>query len=166
MGTKNNIYLPQSARPKQADSEISREQAAMAQELFEVTGKLKHFNDELSQIDEWLSVVLAKPNTTVEGLKPSYYHLVRRRPGHPAYVKVVEGPNGEWRDLDSSVFDLAAEDDLWNDRSQRELRQKARRSEEARQRQSDREAQDRAHEFDARLKSSLNGSISVTRSIT
>jgi hypothetical protein len=143
-----------------------REQAQLVQELYDVTGKLEHFNRELYQIDRHLKVVMAKPNTTVQGLKPGYYHLVRIRPGHLAYIKPIQGPNGEWRDLDSSVFDLAAEDDLWNDRLQREKRQKQRRAEEARQRQLLRERQDRAREFDERLKHATSTQILVPKAIT
>lgn len=142
-----------------------KEQNQLLQEFYEVSGKLEHFNRELYKIDRYLSVVLAKPNTSVQGLKPNFYHLVRMRPGHLAYIKPIEGPNGEWRDLDSSIFDLVAQDDLWNDRSQREQRQKARRAEDARQRQIIRERQDRAREFDERLKSRLNTSISVPKAV-
>jgi hypothetical protein len=143
-----------------------REQAQMVEELYDVTGKLEHFNRELYQIDHHLKVVMAKPNTTVQGLKPGYYHIVRMRPGHLAYIKPIEGPNGEWRDLDSSVFELVAEDDLWNDRLQREQRQKARRAEEARQRQIIRERQARAAEFDERLKHATSTQILVPKSVT
>jgi hypothetical protein len=143
-----------------------REQAQLVEEFYDVTGKLEHFNRELYKIDRYLKVVLAKPNTTVQGLKPNFYHLVRLRPGHLAYIKPIEGPNGEWRDLDSSVFDLVAEEDLWNDRTQREMRQKARRAEEARQRQKQREAQDRAREFDERLYHATHVSVRVPKTIT
>jgi hypothetical protein len=166
------IFLPSSARtggvvlPRRVESEVMREQAQMVQELYEITEKLDHFNRELYKIDHYLKVMLAKPQTTVEGLKPGYYHLIRMRPGHLAYIKPVEGPNGEWRDLDSSIFDLVAMDDLWNDRTQRELRQRQRRADEARKRQRDREAMDRAREFDERLKSRDNVSIRVSRNIT
>lgn len=166
------IHLPSSARtggvaiPRRVESEIMREQAQLAQELYEVSAKLDHYNRELYLIDRDLSVILAKPVTTVIGLKPNFYHLVRRRHGHAAYIKPVEGPNGEWRDLDSSIFDLVAEDDLWNDRSQREQRQKARRAEAARRRQRDREAMDRAREFDERLWHAMNVSVSIPRSVT
>lgn len=165
------LHLPASARtggvalPRRVESEVMREQEQLARELYEVTARLNHYNRELYQIDPHLSVVLAKPNTTVDGLIPNYYHLVRRRPGHLTYIKPVQWPNGEWRDLDSSVFDLVAEDDLWNDRAQREIRQKQRRAHDARVTQRQREANDRAREFDERLRSAINGSISVPRSI-
>ena len=166
------LHLPTSARtrgvalPRSAESEILREQDQLSHELYAIADKLDHFNRELYKIDPWLTVVIAKPNTTVLGLKPNYYHLIRQRPGHPAWIKPVEGPNGEWRDLDSSLFDLVAEADLWNDRTQREMRQKQNRAEAARQRQRDREAQDRVTEFNERLKSATSTSISVSKAVS
>lgn len=165
------LHLPSSVRtggvalPRAVESEITREQNQLAQELYEVTSKLDHFNRELYRIDPYLKVFLAKPMTTVMGLKPNYYHLVRMRPGHMAYVKPIEGPNGEWRDLDSSVFEQVAEDDLWNDRTQREIRKRQRRAEEARLRQKQRESQDRAREFDERLHHATHVSVSVPKKI-
>lgn len=137
----------------------------MLEELERVSGLLEHYNRELRQIDEHLSLVLAKPNTTVDGLRPGYYHIVRMRPGHFAYIKPLEGPNGEYREPDSSLFDLVAEDDLWNDRAQREQRRRARKALEARQRDRERESRDRAREIDERIHSIESTSILVPRSI-
>ena len=158
------LWIPRNRAEAQARA-AAEEQRQMLEELERVAGLLDHYNRELQQIDRHLSVMLAKPTTTVEGLKPGYYHIVRMRPGHFAYIKPVEGPNGEWRDLDSSVFDLVAQDDLWNDRVQREQRRKARKALEARDRQRQRESQDRAREIDARIKSANSTSILIPRSI-
>lgn len=165
------LYLPSSVRtggvaiPRRAASEVDRENAQMHLEMYAISAKLDHYNKELKQIDQYLSVILAKPKTTVMGLKPNYYHLVRMRPGTLAYIKPIQGPNGEWRDLDSSIFDTVAENDMWNDATQRELNKLQRRAEAARVAQKDREAQDRAREFDERWHSATHVSVSVPRSI-
>lgn len=163
--THKTLYLPNSARPRGAESEVSRENRQLVEEFYAITEKLEHFNRELREIDPHLSVVLAKPNTTVMGLKPNYYHLVRLVPGHLAYIKPIEGPAGEWRDLDSSIFDLAAEDDMWNDRAQKEQRAKAKRAAEAAARQRQREAQDRAGDFDERWKAHNSTSVLVSKTV-
>lgn len=141
------------------------EQAQMQLELYRIAGALNHYTKELQQIDPHLSVMLAKPRTTVMGLKPGYYHIIRMRPGHPVWIKPVENDDGTWRDLDSRVFEQVAERDMWNDRTQREMKERAKRAEEARQRQITRERMDRAHEFDERWKSVNNLSISVPKAI-
>lgn len=166
------LHLPSSVRtggvalPRSVESEVAREQAQAQLEMEFISERLRHFNKGLREIDEHLQVVLAKPNTTIEGLKPNYYHLVRMRPGHPAYIKPVEHENGEWRDLDSSVYELAAEDDLWNDRLQRDRRRVQAAARAAAQRQRERERQDRVDEMNRRWHSKNSVSISVPREVT
>lgn len=158
------LWIPESRQEATARA-AAEEHRQMLDELERVAAALDHYNRELAKIDPHLEVMLAKPTTTVEGLKPGYYHIIRKRPGHFAYIKPVEGPNGEWRDLDSSIFELVAQDDLWNDRLQREQRRKQRKALEARDRDRQRESQDRAREIDARIKSLNSTSILVPRSI-
>lgn len=165
------LHLPSSVRtggvalPKRAESEVLREQGQMELEVYALSAKLDHYNRELKQIDHYLSVILARPHTTVMGLKPNYYHLVRQQPGAMAYIKPIEGPNGEWRDLDESIFVTVAEADLWNDATQRELAKLQRRAEAARIRQRDREASDRAREFDERLWHATHVSVRVPKDV-
>lgn len=167
----SNLLVPSTVRtggvalPKRVENEILAEQAQVVQEFYSISAKLEHFNRELRKIDQNLQVVLAKPNTSVMGLVPNYYHLLLIRPGHGTYIKTIEGPNGEWRDLDSSVFDLAAEDDLWNDRTQRERKQAQKRAEDAHQRQRDRERQDRIDAMNDRFHSMTHVSVSVPRAV-
>lgn len=165
------LHLPSSVRtrgialPKRVEDEIAREQDQMRMQVEFMSTRLNHFNRLLKQIDDNLEVVLAKPTTTVEGLKPGYFHLVRMIPGHPAYIKPVEYDDGSWRDLDSSILDLAIEDDLWNDRVRSERKKLRQRADDAKARQRAREAADRAAEIDARIKSLNSTQILVTRSI-
>lgn len=157
--------LPRTALPTQARSEVMAENRQLVEEFYHVSGKLTYYERELRQVDEHLRIVMAKPETTVDGLKPGYYHIVRLRPGHMAYIKPVENPDGTWRDLDSYVFELVAEDDMWNDSLQRDKRRAQHRAQEAQQRQRDREAADRVAEFNDRLKHATNTQILVPRSI-
>lgn len=172
MGTKE-LWLPSSvntggvALPTSAASEVEREQRQMIEEMDDVQGSLAYWTKELQHIfdDPHVKVVLAKPNTTVMGLKPNYYHIVRMRPGTAAWILPIETPDGGWKDLDSSAIEIALESDLWNDRTQKALRAAREKAEKARLAQKTRESQERAAEFDERLKSALNASISVPRSI-
>lgn len=166
------LHLPSSVRtggvvlPRRVEDAIAREQRQLQEEMERMAGALNYYNGLLKEIDEHLEVVLAKPNTTVEGLKPGYYHLVRLNPGHPAYIKPVEWDDGSWRDLDSSILDLAVEDDLWNDRLQSERRKLRKEAKRAKERQRQREHEDRAREMDARIKSLNSTQILVPRSIS
>lgn len=168
---QKTLHLPSSVRtgglavPRRVEDAITQEQAQMQREVEFMSARLNHFNRLLKQIDEYLEVVLAKPNTTVEGLKPGYFHIVRMRPGHPAYIKPIEHDDGSWRDLDSSVLDLAIEDDLWNDQVIAERRRIRKRADDAKARQRQRESADRAAEIDARIKSLNSTQILVPRNI-
>lgn len=156
------LWLPPGA---QRDSEVARETRLIQAQVERVARSLEHWNRELATIDPYLSVVLAKPETTVDGLRGGYYHLVRQQPGSPAYIKPIEGPNGEWRDLDSSILDIALEDDLWNDRTQRMRREQNEKREAARQRERDRNAQARAAEFNERWHARNTVSIQVPKGV-
>jgi hypothetical protein len=165
------LYLPSSVRtggvavPRRVEDAITREQTQMQREVEFISHRLNHFNRLIKEIDDYLEIVLAKPNTTVEGLKPNYYHIVRMRPGHPAYIKPYEWDDGSFRDLDSGIIDAAIEDDLWNDQVIAERKRIRRRADDAKARDRARQAADRAAEIDARIKSLNNVSISVPRSI-
>lgn len=161
-GTKT-LYLPESARPTQADSEVLREQRQMLEELERVTGKMNYFERELADIDPDLHLFMAKPNTTIEGVKPGYYHLAKEVPGVGTYIEPYEGPNGEWRDLDSGILDMARMADTWDDRVRRDIAEMQRKKEADRQAEKLRAGQERAAEFDERWKSHNNVSILVPR---
>ena len=148
------------------ESEVARDAALLQAQLDDVLPRLQFWNNELRQIDPYLKVVRAKPGAHIEdGLKPDYYHIIRIRPGTMAYVKPVQYPDGTWHELDSYVLELVQEDDLWNDRTQRERRKIRVRAEEARQRQKERESQDRVDELNERYRSATSTMISVPRSI-
>lgn len=173
MGTKE-LYLPASALtggvalPRQAESEVLREQGEMVQQMADMTGAMLHYTRELQHRfgDPYLKVVLAHPHTTVQGLKPNYYHVIRLEPGKPAAILPVEDPEtGEWRDLGEWVFQMVAEADLQNDRTQRMKHEERIKRERERQLQRQREGQERAHEFDERLHSATHASVSIPRSI-
>lgn len=153
------LYLPDSvhtrgiALPRAAREAYLQDNAEIELETMRVMGTLEQFNKELREIDPYLKLVKAKETTTVQGLKPGYYHLVRYEPGFPAYIKPVQHDNGEYREPDSSVFEMAMLDDMWNDRTRKALREARKKADEARKRQKERESMDRAREFDERLAS-------------
>lgn len=159
----SQLYLPASARTP--DNEVAREQRQMLDEVEDVVGHLNHYQAILDEKYVNLKVMLAKPNTTIEGLKGGYYHLIFDVPGVGTWIQPYEGPNGEWRDLDDGILTVAAESDTWNDRVRRDIAEQKRKA--AASAAADRLAarMDRAHEFDERWKSHNSSQILVSRSI-
>lgn len=172
MGTKT-LHLPASAAtggialPKRAENAILQEQAEMLEQMHDVTGRLAYFTRELQERfdDPYLKVILARPHTTVEGLRPNHYHVIRFEPGKPVAIMPVVTSDGEWMDLNGSVFEMVAKADLQNDRTQRLLREEREAAERGRLREKARRAMDRAGDFDDRLDHAINPRISVPRSI-
>jgi hypothetical protein len=148
-------------------SEVEAENRQLVEEMHEVSGSLRYWTRELQRVfnEPHIKVVLAQPRTTVQGLKPNYYHIVRIRPGTAAWVQPIEDENGNRLELGSHVIDIALKADLWNDRTQKQLRKDHERAEKARVAQKIREGQARAAEFDERLASSKRTSILVTKDI-
>jgi hypothetical protein len=157
----SHVYLP-----RHIGNAVEEEQRQIREEVNFLSGRLNYYDGLVRAIDEHLRVVLAKENTTVEGLKAGYYHLVRLRPGHPAYIKPYEYDDGSWRDLDSGILDAAIEDDLWNDQVIAERKRLRRKAEDAKARDRQRAHEDRAAEIDARIKSLNSTQILVPRSIS
>lgn len=159
------LIVPRHAVPRQAESAVARDNAEIIAQVEAEAEKLNYFNYELAKIDPDLKVVMAKPGADHPDIKPGYYHLIRVLP-QGAYIRIIEDPvTGEWRDLDSSIFQIAQEDDLWNDRTQRELAARRKRADEARQKAQQREAMERAHDFDERLHNAMTTQISVPKAV-
>jgi hypothetical protein len=71
---RKDLYLPATAR--RPDNEVAREQQQMLDEMEAVRGSLKYYQQRLDEQYNGVKVMLAKPHTTIEGLKPGYYHLI------------------------------------------------------------------------------------------
>jgi hypothetical protein len=157
----SQLYLPPSAR-----NEIDRDRAEIMQQYMQVKGTLDHFNRELREIDDRLKMVIANDHVADDSpLKAGYYHILLEAPGHPTTVLPLEYDNGEYREPGSWIFPYLEEQDMWNDRVRRAGRERQRKLSEARDRQSAREAADRAAEFNARWKSANSLSVLIPRGL-
>ena len=151
----SQLYLPPSAR-----HEIELDRAEIAAQYVQVKGTLDHFNRELRQIDSRLKMVVANDRVAEDSpLKAGYYHILLEAPGHPTTILPLEYDNGEYREPGSWIFPYLQEQDMWNDRARHAGRERQRKLNEARDRQSAREAADRAQEFNERWKSANSLSI-------
>lgn len=129
--------------------------------LDRVHGALAHFNRELKRIDPYLQLVRADPRSEHPLLRPGYYHLIRTPPDGPPSVRVVQGPDGEFREPDSSLFEELQRDDLWSDRSRRQRQQRQRELARAAEREKEHETLDRREEMYQRLRSKVVTSVAV-----
>src|SRR6266705_3618174 len=65
------------------------------------------WNKDLKQIDPYLELIKARDDLSVQtaALKPGYWHIIRHNPGAPPSVTTWQGPNGEYREPDSGIYD-------------------------------------------------------------
>lgn len=96
--------------------------AAALRASVELHDKLAHWNKQLREIDRDLQLVKAREDTEHPDLKPGYYHLLRHTPGAPPTVIIHQGPNGEFREPDSALFEELKKADMWSDRANAERR--------------------------------------------
>lgn len=142
-----------------------RQHAADLLRHLEVKGTLDLWNRELKEIDPYLQLVKAREDTTMPGLRPGYWHVLRHVPGGPPSVIVYEGPNGEFREPDSGLFEELRRGDMWSDRAKWERDRLQRKLDQAEQHRKERERKDINEEIRDRIKSAWNTSIRVPRSI-
>jgi hypothetical protein len=159
--------MPDFARPKLwappgVGDEARADEAELMQQVVAVEYMKALYEPDLKAIDETCELVLANakvsPNT---GLKAGYWHIIRHEPGFVSYVKPLEWGNGEPRDPGSWMYEELMRDDFWSNRSKRVAKERNEKLAAARKRELDREAMDRAGDYDERYKNANTTQILV-----
>jgi hypothetical protein len=150
---------------------VSRElQDSTAQYRGEVHQMARHagivqaFNKELRAIDPHLQMVWFDEDVVLEGVVPGRYHLLRDAPGVPPTLEPICGPNGEFMEPNSGLFNWLRESDMWNAEARRD---RERRQEEARrsaERVREREREEIREELLDRYNAHFRTSVSMDRS--
>lgn len=106
------------------------------------------FNADLKQIDPYLELVKAKESIEAgTPLKPGYWHVIRHNPGAAPSIMTIEGPDGEYVEPSSAVFErLQGWCDLQNPAVERRRRQRTDEIARAQQRRLAREREEAEQE--------------------
>ena len=135
--------------------------------------EVKHWSQELKQVDEHLDLVWMPENITPHpAIVPGRFHIVEQRalPSVPNVLPLVKGcvtgdpeddgfiEPGAW------MFEWLRKNDHWSQRSMRAREDAMARAESARQRAHEREKEEQALELDERIKSLLNPGVSMHKS--
>lgn len=141
--------------PAEFERQLDVRQRHLAELLGQVDllEKMTYWNKELRQIDPDLQLVKANEDTRLPELRPGYWHVLRRNAAAPVTVIPVQGPNGEYREPDSSLFEELRRGDMWSNRSEAERKRTMRKLKQAEERQRDREREERIDEAVERLRS-------------
>lgn len=152
------MWLPETTR-----SELARDRQEVMEMVAEVAGVSRHFTTALRSIDPNLELVKAKDSAALMGLKPGYWHVIRK--GTPCDILPLEDGMGNPREPGSWMFDWLNEQDLWNERAVRANKERQRRLTAAREKEREREREQRIAEADERWKRANSTQISVPRAV-
>lgn len=106
---------------------------------------VQEFNVELDRIEHGLRLVFCPDPAPVDavacGAKPGRWHVFRPATSGPMSVLPITGPNGEFAEPSSAVFDMLRRNDWWDDRVISDRRKREERLQRA---EKDREEKERA----------------------
>lgn len=150
--------------PPAAKTDASKLVAQLEAESHAV-GRIRHFNRAVKAIDPYCEIVKADETATHPALRPGYYHVLRRPPVGTPSIVVHEGPDGEFRELDSGILDTLRAGDMWNSERQRDREQMIRAAEKSKQREEEREREERLDEITDRLRARNNPGVLIGRDL-
>lgn len=159
------IWVPPRVAARLQDE--SRQYTAEVHQSLERDAALEHWDRMLKQIDPRLYLVKAR-NPVVAGtaLRPGYWHILRDNgdKGAPPTVMTIEGPNGEYVEPNSAIFDLLRRNDLQRPGAKREMKEAEERARQAQEREREREREELIAEASERWLAGNRAFVSMDRS--
>lgn len=139
---------------------------AVRDKMMAVAGLLDEANYHVRQLDERLEVVRA-PDTVPAGttLKPGYYAVIRWNEGAPPTVINLQGPDGEFVDLDGHIEAVVAmlrRNNFRDPQVRRRFEEQERAQEAAMERQEETDRQERREELRDRMNAATRTSVSMS----
>lgn len=166
-----SVWLPPKVSRELAEESRRREAAALdAVDLAAREEWVRVFNAQLERVVPGMFLAgcpdPAPLDLVGQGARPGYWHLIWPGfNGGPLNIMPLQGPGGERREPGSWVFDLLAEGDLWNERSNRERARVKRAAEEASARRLEQERRDRDEEVMERYLAATRAQVSMSRDV-
>ena len=157
----NGKWIPDSTARQYQDlrQQYGAELGAMLESGSAVT---EEWNRVLYQIDPDLRLVKATEHAHFPGLTAGLYHVLRRNPLGAPTLLAVSGPNGEFKEPDSSLLDALRKQDLWNDRVSRDRSRALEELDRQKARRMQFEKEERQDEIAERWKAASNPGVSFT----
>lgn len=132
----SHLYLPPGVTREMLAEREEREAQAYAQGVFVRDERCREFNPLLVRVDPYLSMVFCREPAPLEavacGARPGRYNLVREAPGAPLSFIPIIGPDGEFVEPTSRIFDELKAMDWWNADVKRDRQAREDRLEDAR----------------------------------
>jgi hypothetical protein len=153
-----NLWTPPTRENLQAREEYRRDLLEQARR----DATLDFWTRELKEIDPYLELIQAREDSTL--MRPGFYYVLRHNPGAPPSLLCVEGPDGEFVEPNSGLFEKLRSSDMWNAEAERDRKERVRKAEEAETRRKERESEDRVQEMAERWQAVTRTQVSMNRS--
>lgn len=130
------LYLPPGVTRELYDERLKREAQAHASGVFVRDERCREFDPLLFRVEPYLSMVFCREPAPLPvvacGARPGRYNIVRQVPGTPVTFLPVVGPDGEYVEPSSRVFQMLDELDSWKPSVKRDRQQRSDRIADAR----------------------------------
>jgi hypothetical protein len=159
------LWVPPSATRKQVEQRNAYT-ASVESMVHRFQGVMNHLNPLLKEVDPHLELIFVPPNadTSVPGIVPGRYMVMRHNPGAPPSLMVVEGPDGEFIEPGTRLVDEMRAKDMWSPEAERDRKQRRARREYEKQKEQERETEARRQEIQERWASATRAFVSMDRS--
>lgn len=111
--------------------------------------------------DPYLQMIRAKRGATL--MREGFYYILRHNPDAPPSLICVEGPDGEFIEPNSGIYELLRRGDMWSREANADREKRMREAEEAERRRKEREMEDRTQEIRERLEALTRTQVSMNR---
>lgn len=150
----SRLFIPPRVAHELEQETQRRQTSALG--VLERAAVCKEFDPDLQRIDPDLSMVFCPEITPQDrakggpildavaaGARPGRYNVMRQAPGAPWTFKPITGPNGEFVEPTSRVFEMLKEQDWWDPAVRHVREQREQRLEDARRRREENERRER-----------------------
>jgi len=165
----DELFVPPKVAYELQQETLRREAEGLRELQVEAKEKWRlEFEAELQRIDHRLFGPVWCPDpapldAVVMGAQPGRWHVGRWNEGAPATLLPIQGPNGEYMEPTSRVFEQLKAMDWWDDRVMRDKRKRERQMEEARIAREERERKEFDEEMYERYMAVSRTQVSMNR---
>lgn len=157
----SNLWIPPTVSREL--QEKTRANDAELLSMFHTDGGILTFwTRALKRIDPRLSLAQAKENAEGPGIRPGYYHVLRRNEGAPMWRMPLCGPNGEFIEPTEQMLQDLEASDLQNGRAVHDRQRADAKAQAAKEAQKAQDTAERHEDLNDRLAAITKTRVSMT----
>jgi hypothetical protein len=161
----SDLWLPPQQQAGVRDFRQQVDAETMEQVDMELRNQVLHVHQlvqHLREFDPYLDVGFVGENVDHPQAQPNRWHLIRRNPDAPVTLTAITGPNGEYVEPGSGVYELVQRMDLQNNRVRSDMERRRLEEQREKERTQERKREEMREEVADRIKAKLNPGVSFT----